>query len=94
MNLKKDINVIMRHKAVNHNAQEDPLPITQDVECGIQEPFNIGQCITALARRGTYLSGYNFFWLDLLWSPTPRIPLSRQRAKEFGDLLAKEGIIP
>ena len=47
------INVIMRHKAFNHIAQEDPLPITKDAERGIQEPFNSGQCVAALARRGT-----------------------------------------
>ena len=57
-------------------------------------PFNSGQCVTALAKRGTYISGFNFFWLDLLRSPTPGIPLSRQRVKELGDWMFKEGIIP
>ena len=47
------INVIMRYKAFKHIAQEEPLPITKDAECGIQEPFNSGECVTALARRGT-----------------------------------------
>ena len=86
--------VIMRHKACKHIAQEGPLPIKKDAECCIQEPFNIGECVTALARRGAYISGFNFFWLDLLRSPTPGIPLSRQRVKELGDWMFKEGIIP
>ena len=80
--------------AFNHIAQEEPLPITKDAECGIQEPFNSGQCVTALARRGAYISGFSFLWLDLLRSPTPGIPLSRQRVKELGDLMFKEGLIP
>ena len=86
--------VIMRHKAFKHIAQEEPLPITKDAECGIQEPFNSGQCVTALAKRGTYISGFNFFWLYLLRSPTPGIPLPRQRVKELGDWMFKKGIIP
>ena len=69
------------------------MPITKGAECGIQEPFNSGQRVTAFARRGPYISGIIFFWLDLLRSPTPGIPLSRQRVKEFGDWMIKEGII-
>ena len=34
------------------------------------------------------------FLLDLLRTPTPGIPLSRQRVKELGDWMFKEGIIP
>ena len=64
----------MRHKAFNYIAQEDPLPITKDAECGIQDPFNTGQCLTALARRGTYISGFNYLWLDLE-EPYPRDPI-------------------
>jgi hypothetical protein len=92
--VQEDINAIMRYKAFKDIAQEEPLPITKDAECGIQEPFNSGECVTALARRGAYISGFNFFWLDLLRSPTPGIPVSRQRVKEFGDWMSKEGITP
>ena len=70
------------------------MPITQDAECGIQEPFNSGQCVPALARRGTYISGFNLFWLDLLRSLAPSIPLARQRAKLFWDWMFKAGITP
>ena len=68
------------------------MPITKDAECDIQEPFNSGQRVTALAKRGAYTSRFNFFWLDLLRSPTPGIPLSRQRVKALvlvGTLLAR-----
>ena len=92
--VQDDINVIMRHKAFKHIAQEEPLPITKDAACGIQEPFNSGQCVTALDQRGTYMCGFNFFWLDLLRSPSPGIPLSRRRVKELGDWMFKEGITP
>ncbi|MFM7982516.1 MAG: hypothetical protein ACKPKO_24660, partial [Candidatus Fonsibacter sp.] len=43
-------------------------------------------------QRGTYISGFNFFWLDLLRSPTPGIPFSRQRVKEFGVWMFKDGL--
>ena len=79
-------------KAFKHIAQDDPLPISKDAERGIHEPFNSGQRDTALARRGTYISGFNFFWLDLLRSPTPGIPLSRQMVKELRDWMIKECI--
>ena len=92
--VQDNINVIMRHKAFKHIAQEEPLPITKDAACGIQEPFNSGQCVTALDQRGTYMCGFNFFWLDLLRSPSPGIPLSRRRVKELGDWMFKEGITP
>ena len=75
-------------------AQEEPLPITKEAACGIQEPFNSGQCFAALDQRGTYMCGFNFFWLDLLRSPSPGIPLSRRRVKELGDWMFKEGITP
>jgi len=59
------VQVIMRREAFNHIAQEDPLPITKEAECGIQEPFNSGRCVTALARQWTYVSGFNLFWFGL-----------------------------
>ena len=62
--VQDDIIVTMRHKAFKHIAQEEPLPITKDAACGIQEPFNSGQCVTALVRLGTYIAGFNFFWMD------------------------------
>ena len=40
------------------------------------------------------MSGLNLLWLDLLRSPTPGIPLSRQRVTELGDWMFMEGIIP
>ena len=84
----------MRHKAFKNTAQEYPLPIKKDADCGIQEPFNSGQCVTALAKRGAYMSGFNFFWLDLLRSPTPGIPLSRQRVKGLGGWMCMKSISP
>ena len=43
---------------------------------------------------GAHISGFNFFQLYLLRRPTPGIPLPRQRLKEFGQWMFKEGIIP
>ena len=90
---QEDINAIMRHTAFKHIAQKHPLPITKDAECGIQEPFNSGQCVTNLANRGTYISGIHFFRRGLSRGPTPAIHLP-QRAEELGDWMFKEGVIP
>ena len=89
--VQDDISTILQCKAFKGIAQEDPLPISKDAECGIQEPFQSEQCETALRRRGTYIAGLNFFWLDLLRSPTPGIPLSRERVRELADYMFHDG---
>ena len=89
--VQDDISTILHSKAFKDIAQEDPLPISKDAECGIQEPFDAEQCKTALSRRGTYIAGFNFFWLDLLRSPTPGIPLSRERVRELANFMFQDG---
>ena len=80
--VQADLNTVLQCKAYKGVAQAEPLPICKDAECGIQEPFDSRNCATALHKRGVYNSGCNFFWLDLLRSPTPGIPLSRKRVEE------------
>jgi len=89
--VQDDISTILRSKLFKDIAQEDPLPISKDAECGIQEPFDAEQCKTALSRRGTYIAGFNFFWLDLLRSLTPGIPLSRERVWELANFMFQDG---
>jgi hypothetical protein len=89
--VQDDISTILQCKVFKGIAQEDPLPISKDSECGIQEPFKSEQCETALRKRGTYISGFNFFWLDLLRSPTPGIPLSRERVRALADYMFHDG---
>ena len=92
--VQDDLNTVLCCKAFKDIAQADPMPIREDTECGIQEPFNYDMCKTALCKRGTYISGFNFFWLDLCRSITPGIPLSRQRVRELADWMFKDGPVP
>ena len=92
--VQDDINTILNCRAFKDIAQAEPMPIREDAECGIQEPFHPGQCATALRSRGTYISGFNFFWLDLVRSVTPGIPLSRERVRELAAWMFREGPVP
>jgi len=89
--VQDDISTILSCKTFRDIATEDPLPISKDAECGIQEPFDSEQCKIALKRRGVYISGFNFFWLDFLRSPTPGIPLSRERVRELANYMFQDG---
>jgi hypothetical protein len=92
--VQDDINVILRYSAFKDILQADPMPIREQAECGIQEPFDEAKCATALRQRGTYISGCNFFWLDLVRSISPGIPLSRDRVQELADWMFKDGPVP
>ena len=91
--VQDDLNTVLCCKAFKDIVQAMPIR-REDAECGIQEPFNSGMCRTALCKRGTYISGFNFFWLDLCRSITPGIPLSRQRVRELADWMFKDGLVP
>ena len=91
--VQDDFNTVLCCKAFKDIVQAMPIR-REDAECGIQEPFNSGMCRTALCKRGTYISGFNFFWLDLCRSITPGIPLSRQRVRELADWMFKDGPVP
>ena len=69
--VQDDLNTVLCCKAFKDIVQADPMPIREDAECGIQEPFNSTMCRTALCKRGTYISGFNFFWLDFA-GPSPQ----------------------
>ena len=92
--VQDDINVILQCSHFKDICQADPMPIREDAECGIQEPFDANKCATALRHRGTYISGFNFFWLDLVRSTSPGVPLSRDRVRELGDWMFKQGPTP
>ena len=92
--VQDDINVILHSSAFKDILEAEPLPIREQAECGIQEPFDAAKCATALRQRGTYISGFNFFWLDLVRSISPGIPLSRDRVRELADWMFKDGPIP
>ena len=92
--VQDDINVILHSGAFKDILEAEPLPIREQAECGIQEPFDAAKCATALRQRGTYISGFNFFWLDLVRSISPGIPLSRDRVRDLADWMFKDGPIP
>ena len=92
--VQDDINVILHSSAFKDILEAEPLPIREQAECGIQEPFDAAKCATALRQRGTYISGFNFFWLDLVRSISPGIPLSRDRVRDLADWMFKDGPIP
>ena len=68
-----------------HNIQgAKPAGITANAtESGTQSPFDLKSYRAALKTAGqSYTAGINFFWIDLLWSATPGVPL-RVSAIEF-----------
>ena len=91
--VQDDFNTVLCCKAFKDIVQAMPIR-REDAECGIQEPFNSGMCRTALCKRGTYISGFNFFWLDHCRPITPGIPLSRQGVRELADWMFKDGPVP
>ena len=53
-----------------------PLKIIDKAESGVQAPVDAAACQHALnTSTQSYTCGVNLFWLDLLWSPTPGVPL-------------------
>ena len=45
-------------------------------ESGTQSPFDLKSYRAALKTAGqSYTAGVNFFWIDLMWSATPGVPL-------------------
>ena len=61
-----------------HNIQgAKPAGITANAtESGTQSPFDLKSYRAALKTAGqSYTAGINFFWIDLLWSATPGVPL-------------------
>ena len=61
--VQEDTNVIMRHKAFKHIAQEEPLPITKDAACGIQAPIKVVIALQPWTRTGHTCAGsISFGW--------------------------------
>jgi len=57
-----------------------------------QAVFDPDQCRIALERQGMYVCGGNFWWQDMLSSPTPGTPLSLSRVVELGKyIFSSEG---
>ena len=54
-----------------------PAGITANAnESGTQSPFDLKSYRAALKTAGqSYTAGINFFWIDLMWSATPGVPL-------------------
>lgn len=55
-----------------------------------QEPFNAEQCSIALAGNSAYIAGINIFWLNILSSLTPGVPLDRLRVGALSKFLWPE----
>ena len=91
-----DIETIFGVDAFANIMDQKPLPVTSqaNAQCGVQAPFSANQCETALRRQGTYISGFNLFWISPVHSSQPGIPLSRKRVQELSTYLFSEGPKP
>ena len=67
---------VSAHQFFKQIEKELPLKITDTSDSGVQSPFDAAACRTALHTRSeSYTCGVNLFWINLLWSPTPGVPL-------------------
>lgn len=78
--------------AAFHDIQaSDPLPVSADSgEGGVQAPFNQVQFERALSTQGRYIAGCNLFWLNMLFTPTPHVPVRRQAVDSLVEHFFKE----
>jgi hypothetical protein len=78
--------LITSHPVFHDIMNRSPLPITDDFSksSGVQSVFDPVQCKIALGRERKYICSANFWWQNLVWSPTPNVPLQTSRVLELG----------
>lgn len=83
--LEAAIGTILNCPAFKNIKDADPLPITNDAShaSGVQSVFDAGQCAVALDRESRYIAACNFWWQNLLASPTPGVPLRKDRVMDL-----------
>jgi len=70
--LSNNMATILADKTFKKIESEKPLEIEDG---GIQAPFHIDHFNTSMKAVGCYKCGFNFFALNLTWSPNPGVPL-------------------
>ena len=68
-----------------------PLPLTNDAGTGVQEPFDKSKGEAALLTHEVYRCSIPVWWLSLLSSPTPGVPLSRKRTNDMAEFYYPDG---
>lgn len=83
--VEADIQAIMKEFSGIEN--ELPLPVSAakgpGTESGVQEPYQLENCQAALEKHGVYRCSIPLFWLNLVSSATPGIPMSRRRVLDL-----------
>lgn len=76
-----DMNVIKGHPVFKNIESASALDIDANKKelSGYQATFDHTAYDNAMAAVGKYKCGINFFWLNLLWTPCPGVPLSDSR---------------
>ena len=64
---------------------------TDRTKSGVQEPYNVTKGKNALSLHGVYRCSIPLFWVQILASPTPGIPMSRRRVQDMAAFYFPEG---
>lgn len=74
---------------------EMPLPLSQSEsdrsKTGVQEPFNLTKAQNALGVHGVFRCSISLFWVQILASPTPGVPMSRRRVLDMAEFYYPNG---
>ena len=74
---------------------EMPLPLSQPEsdrsKTGVQEPFNLTKAQNALGVHGVFRCSMSLFWVQILASPTPGVPMSRRRVLDMAEFYYPNG---
>ena len=74
--VQKATECVNAHQFFKQIDKELPLKITDASDSGVQSPFDAAACRKDLqTQSASYTCGVNLFWINLLWSPTPGVPL-------------------
>ena len=83
--------VITDHHVFRDIQSANPLAINDSHDdCGTQHPFDLVSYKNALTAGNTYTAGINLFWIDLLWSSTPGVPLRISAIEQMASTMFKQ----
>ena len=83
MDLEAAINTILKCPTFRNIQDADPIRITQVDTSKSHCVFNSDGCAVALGREKRYIAAGNFWWQNLLGSPTPGVPLRKARVMDL-----------
>ena len=70
---------------------EPPLALSDGKNSGVQEPYHLEKGQQALELNGVYRASGNLFWVQLLASPTPGIPMSQTHVLDIPEYYFPKG---